>query len=158
MERHIIEQNIRQFVLAGNAYFTLLNTDTGNRLTFRVRQPNEDAPHFVSVLTGPENSSDYTFLGTIFDAGTENARYFHGRRSRISRDAQSARVFNWFFTRLLSGNLPESVEIWHEGRCGRCGRRLTVPESIATGFGPVCVNIGAGYRHINDINTTGSIA
>ena len=29
-------------------------------------------------------------------------------------------------------------EFRHEGRCGRCGRALTVPESIDTGFGPHC--------------------
>jgi hypothetical protein len=31
--------------------------------------------------------------------------------------------------------------VWHEGRCGRCGRKLTVPESIESGFGPECASI-----------------
>jgi hypothetical protein len=30
------------------------------------------------------------------------------------------------------------MELWHEGRCGKCGRALTVPESIESGLGPVC--------------------
>ena len=30
------------------------------------------------------------------------------------------------------------LEVWHEGRCGRCNRALTVPESIASGIGPEC--------------------
>jgi len=30
------------------------------------------------------------------------------------------------------------LEIWHEGRCGRCNRKLTVPASIALGIGPEC--------------------
>jgi len=29
--------------------------------------------------------------------------------------------------------------VFHEGACGRCGRTLTVPESIASGFGPECI-------------------
>lgn len=35
---------------------------------------------------------------------------------------------------------PEApgLQIFHEGRCGRCGRVLTVPESVETGFGPEC--------------------
>ncbi len=41
-----------QFILAGNALFTVQNTDTGNRFTFKVRKPNDTKPHFVSVLTG----------------------------------------------------------------------------------------------------------
>ncbi len=69
-----------QFILAGNALFTVENVATGNRFTFMVRQPDDDKPHFVSVLTGPDNESDYAFLGTVFEA----ARYHHGRRSRIA--------------------------------------------------------------------------
>lgn len=39
------------------------------------------------------------------------------------------------------------VEIWHEGKCGRCGRQLTVPESIESGFGPECVKmIGSKFN------------
>ena len=34
--------------------------------------------------------------------------------------------------------LPEGYEARHEGRCARCGRALTVPESIDSGFGPEC--------------------
>jgi hypothetical protein len=49
-------------------------------------------------------------------------------------------AFAWFWDRLRNGNLPEQVEVHHEGRCGRCGRALTVPESIESGFGPECIN------------------
>ena len=55
-----------QFILAGNALFTVENTATGNRFTFKVRKPDDDKPHFVSVLTGPDNEHDYAFLGTVF--------------------------------------------------------------------------------------------
>ena len=55
-----------RFILAGNAVFTVENTGTGNRFTFKVRKPDDTKPHFVSVLTGPNNESDYAFLGTVF--------------------------------------------------------------------------------------------
>jgi hypothetical protein len=29
----------------------------------------------------------------------------------------------------------------HAGKCGRCGRKLTVPQSIETGIGPECASI-----------------
>jgi hypothetical protein len=120
------------FILAGNATFTIVNTATGGRFTFRVRQC-EDRPelYFVQVLTGPENTRDYTYLGTIRDG-----KYEHGRKSSIGPDAPSARAFNWFWGHL--NRLPEQVEVWHVGRCGRCGRALTVPESIQLGLGPEC--------------------
>lgn len=126
---------IREFVLAGNARFTLVSKRTGARFTFKVRQP-ENKPYFVSVMTGTDNTSDYTFLGTIF----ENSGYVHGSRSRIAYDAPAAKAFEWFYHKVFQWNqLPDSLEIWHEGRCGRCGRPLTVPESIANGLGPECI-------------------
>jgi hypothetical protein len=57
----------------------------------------------------------------------------------ISRDAPSARAFDWTWRHIARGIMPDALEIWHEGRCGRCARRLTVPESIAQGFGPECI-------------------
>lgn len=132
---------IRNFVLAGNATFTLRNENTGNHLTFKVRQKkvkgNPVTPHFVSVLTGPDNTSNYSFLGTIFnsDLGT----YRLGRKSRIGTDSRSNLTFMWFANRLLSNKpLPEGVTFFHEGRCGACGKTLTVPTSIESGIGPVC--------------------
>ena len=32
-------------------------------------------------------------------------------------------------------SLPTFIEIWHEGKCGKCGRTLTVPDSIINGLG-----------------------
>lgn len=143
------QEAIRNFVLGGKAIFTLLNTHTGRRLTYKVYKPrptqkNEPDRLLVLVLTGPNNETDYQFLGIIFDS----TRYFRGRSSRISESAQSAKVFAWFWRTLANGGMPDYVEFWHEGRCGRCGRRLTVPESLATGVGPACAGTSRrGRRH-----------
>jgi hypothetical protein len=124
---------VRTFVLAGNARFTLRSKATGTRFTFKVRQPAENKPHFVSLLNGSSNEEDYKFLGTIFPDG-----YRPGRRSSITPDAPSAKAFTWFWKKLGEGKLSDQLEVWHEGRCCRCGRTLTVPESIASGIGPEC--------------------
>jgi hypothetical protein len=133
-----------QFILAGNALFTVQNTDTGNRFTFKVRKPDDTKPHFVSVLTGSDNESSYSFLGTVFDP----CHYRHGRRSRISEDAPSARAFDWLFRQLSNGRpLPPQVRVCHCGKCGRCGKTLTVPESVDSGFGPECIKaVNGGGR------------
>lgn len=128
------------FLLAGNAVVTFESRKTGARFTYRIRlaEPKPDdtrvPPHFVSVLVGPNNGGDYDYLGCIF----EKTKYVHGRKSRIASDAPSAVAFSWAWGHLSEGRMPPNLAIWHEGRCGRCGRRLTTPESIATGFGPVC--------------------
>lgn len=125
--------NTKTFALAGNATFTVTSKRTGTRFTFKVRQPSPTSPHFVSLLSGADNESDYQFLGTIFNG----ADYRHGKKSRITADAPSAVAFAWVWSHL--DNLPaDKVEVHHEGKCCRCGRKLTVPESIESGIGPEC--------------------
>jgi hypothetical protein len=124
--------NTLTFALAGNATFTVTSIATGRRFTFKVRKPSATSPHFVSVMTGSDNENDFTFLGTIFDG----ANFVHGRKSSISPEADSAKAFAWFWRNVA--NLPAAVTVHHEGKCCRCGRKLTVPESIESGIGPEC--------------------
>ena len=119
------------FILAGNATVTFLNTQSKNRFTFKVSKPKDSEVHFVSVLTGPDT---YTFLGSIFKNNFKSSK-----KSTIQESAQSFQVFKFVFDRLKTKNLPDVIEIYHEGKCGRCGRQLTVPDSIVSGFGPECV-------------------
>ena len=138
---------VKKFVLAGDARFTLVSTQTGKRFTYRVRAKIDEtldtigqaeatpAIWFVSLLTGSDNENDYQYLGFI----RPNMRYLHGTKSKIGAQAPSARAFAYVWELLAGFNrMPAEVEIWHEGMCGRCGRALTVPESIESGFGPEC--------------------
>lgn len=129
----------RRFVLAGNATFTIVSAKTGTRFTYKVRAKDIESGrtlHFVSVLTGADNENSFTFLGTIFDGTC----FRHSAKSRIGREAPSARAFAWAFGRILDDALGETASVHHEGKCGRCGRKLTVPHSIEVGFGPECEN------------------
>jgi hypothetical protein len=125
------------FMLAGNAHVTFQSERTGTRFTYHVRladrRPGDTRTcHFVSVLTGPDH---YDYLGCIY-AGRA---YAQGAKSRIPSSAKSSIAFVWVWTHLLGGKMHPELGVWHEGRCGKCGRRLTTPESIASGIGPVCV-------------------
>jgi hypothetical protein len=127
--------NPAQFALAGNAVFTLQSKKTGERFTYRVRAADQGPMHFVAVLTGPNNATDWKYLGFL-----RRGVYFHGgAKARISATAPSAKAFDWFWRNTARGVEMPSLEVHHEGKCGRCGRPLTVPESIASGFGPECL-------------------
>jgi hypothetical protein len=126
--------DVRAFIFAGNATFTLRSKKTGDRFTYKIRKPDEAKPWFVSLLTGSNNENDFTFFGTVFADG----RYTHSGKSRLAYDATGPKAFAWFLQGIKSGVVPTQLEIWHEGRCGRCGRTLTVPESIELGLGPEC--------------------
>ena len=126
-------RNIRPFLLAGKAIFTVKNSQTGRRFTFRIQTCKENpALFFVAVLAGADNETDYQYLGTI-----HQDRYTYGRKSRIGEQAFSAQAFQWVWTHI--DRLPGCIQVCHAGRCGRCGRLLTVPESLEQGFGPECV-------------------
>lgn len=131
---------ILEFVMGGNATFSLLNDATGGHLTFKVSAPkggkDDEKVRFVSVLNGPDNYSNYMYVGCIFDG----KKFTLTKSSKVSADSKSFKTFSWFFDRLVSGKgLPEGIHFYHAGKCGRCGRKLTVPESIVSGFGPECV-------------------
>ena len=126
------------FLLAGNATITLVSKKTGNRFTYRIRAGYTDAgtkPYlwFISLLRGENNESDYSYLGRI-----TNNQLFIGRKvpkpNDISRSCPSALAFDYFWQHLSRGNIPPLLEIWHEGKCGRCNKKLTVPESIEIGI------------------------
>jgi hypothetical protein len=126
----------RRFIFGGKAKVTVRSKKTGTRFTFRIQAKDDGKIFFVSLLTGSNNEADYRYMGHIFNDGHHT--YRHGRKSKIDESAPGAVAFRWVYAQILKGNMPEQLEVWHEGSCGRCGRTLTVPESIATGFGPEC--------------------
>jgi hypothetical protein len=128
--------NPARFALAGNAIFTLQSKKTGTRFTYKVRAADNGPLHFVSVLTGTDNQNDYAYFGFL----RRGVFFYGGSKAKISRDAPSVKAFDWFWRHMAANaSAPDSVEVSHEGRCGRCGRPLTVPESVRSGFGPECI-------------------
>lgn len=134
---HKLTTNIEKFVFGGKSRFTVVNEKTGNRFTYRIKgmKDNENL-HFVSLLTGSDNETSYSFFGSIFNRETYK---FSTKKSKIGCESQGVKVFDWFVKSLKSNTLPDFVSVYHEGKCGRCGRTLTVPESIVSGFGPECI-------------------
>lgn len=133
----------RDFISAGNATVTFKSLASGAHFTYKVQAPfAKDGTtrdlgsdfRFVKVLTGSDNESSYSYLGYI-----RRDVFFHGgRKAHIAYDAPTAKAFAYSWRNIVQGAIPPALEVWHEGRCGRCGRKLTVPSSIASGFGPEC--------------------
>ncbi len=123
------------FLKAGRAVFTAVNP-TGTRYTYRISQPKEDCPFFIGLLTGPDNTHNFTYLGIY---NPKNGEVTLTRKSQFFYNSLPVKVLQWAIRVVHEGRtLPEGYAIQHEGRCGRCGRPLTVPESLDTGLGPDC--------------------
>lgn len=126
------------FATAGNAIFTVKSGRTGEHMTFRIKRSDDGRVYFVGLLTGPDNTSHYTYIG-LFDLKQGQLKLT--RKSAYKADSKPVKVFNWAMSIVWWGgqeDLPAGYEIVHAGRCGRCGRTLTTPESVALGFGPIC--------------------
>jgi|SRR6056297_1636307 len=125
-----------EFALGGNARFTLVSQKSGTRYTYRLRRPDPIKPIFVQLLTGPNNTEDYTYLG-FMPGGQEQTGWVNaGRKGNPAHPAFKA--IHWALAKIAKGDMPEGLEFWHEGRCARCARVLTDPASIERGLGPEC--------------------
>jgi hypothetical protein len=122
----------KTFALAGSAVLTLQSLRTGLRFTYKVRASKNGQGFYVSLLSGPDNENDYSYLGMI-----REGRFELTKASRVTLNTPSVRAFEWFWHMVRDG-IPTELVVRHEGRCGRCGRTLTVPESIDRGIGPEC--------------------
>ena len=100
----------------------------------------------VKVLIGQNNDSDYLLFGKITKnaktAGYEFSITQKAREKGISNNTSYVTAFMWVMKHLFQGIEPVNTEIWHAGKCGRCGRKLTVPQSIEIGLGPECATKG----------------
>lgn len=126
------------FASAGDAVFTLTSKRTGRSYTFQVEAGKEPGdPFWVRLLTGPDNTQDYTYLGMIQRRSGPGCMEFKTTKSSPPADSLPVVAFGYAWTN--RNRLAEAgVEFRHAGRCCRCGRPLTTPESIDSGVGPEC--------------------
>jgi hypothetical protein len=138
----------REFVIAGNATFTVETPDQGHR-TYKVQKvdANDRWPesYFVKLLTGPDNTNDFTYLGKL-DKATGEVKTT--AKSKSLEGSYAHRLLNRILARVWANDHAayeaHGYKTHHEGRCGRCGRVLTVPESVESGFGPECIQLIQG--------------
>lgn len=115
--------------------FTVIRSDDSHR-TYRITVPEwgdfRDGRVQVSLLTGPQNTSDYQGVAFLFP---------NHRVAIWKRYQESAENLRQDILALVD---PESAEAagkryaMESGNCYKCNRTLTTPESIEAGIGPVC--------------------
>ena len=144
------------YILGGEATFTAVSIVTGNRFTFQCNRQKKwsniskkeewQDRWFVSVLTGPDNNSNYTYIGTIDNCCPVSNKWYMRQtlKSGVGIDAVSWKTFVYILDKLQNGfdfindRLSKEIKIYHDGTCSMCGKKLTDPVSTSTGFGPIC--------------------
>ena len=141
MNAHITDPTaITDFLLAGRAVFTLKSKKTDRHYTYKVSRLKKHVPvlWFVNLMTGPDT---FVYIGILEKRNPmkPDVAVFRTTGKTKNPDAPSVKGFDWFSQQVFGeGARLDQVECWHEGRCGRCSRPLTDPQSIASGIGPIC--------------------
>lgn len=124
----LANDKVLDFLFGGSALFTIRNSETGNHMSFKVTKSKKKDCYFVIKNDGK------IFLGTIFDKN----KFVLGKNNQSLMDSPEVKAFTFVFYNLLKKTLPSKVEIWHSGKCCRCGRTLVDPLSCELGIGPEC--------------------
>jgi hypothetical protein len=154
----------KNFFTAGKAIFTVepseafvtakaqLGETFHPHYTYRVDRVEMEAKgqwpaktcYFVKALSGPDNTSDYVYLGML-DAETGEVRLT--QKSAFPATATRVLVVQRVLKAIFDGRGGQIAaagwKVRHNGHCARCARVLTVPESIESGFGPECAKLVA---------------
>lgn len=150
-------KQVLAFMLSGNATLTFkgqtksytYKITKGDELTDEQKARGWSQAWFVGLLTGQSNEDDYTYMGLIRTNRSTGVLFFYtAGKTRYNMLSPNVVAFTWAFNIMLQGRMPIGLEVWHEGKCGRCGRKLTDADSIKNGFGPVCVELMGGMGAI----------
>ena len=115
--------------------FTLHNSARNTHLTFRSRRPKGwtiESPVLIDLMVGTDNTSDFAFIGSV-----SNGVFKTSPKTKVTGDqlATASRTMAWLMT--LTSQ-PSALEIKAAAKCCRCAKKLTNPDSIDDGLGPIC--------------------
>lgn len=129
---------VKQFSDLANAFYTVVDAATGEQATFKIEQTPSHwekprGTQVVYVLTGPNNESDYTFIGWL----SSNRLFRKGSKSTFSEQSKTIRLL---YKLLNSSDTLEYGQAFAlmSNRCFKCGALLTNAESAIFGLGPKC--------------------
>lgn len=144
------------FMLGGSAWFTLKSLNTGKDFSYgivdsynyeghglnRKKVANPDLK-FVYLFIGANQAvqgKDYAYMGWIRKMNNGQWVYNFGQaKSKLDPNHPGEKAFSFVFHSFLNGTKLPTLEIWHQGICACCGKRLKLSESIELGWGPVCM-------------------
>lgn len=124
-------------VTIADGFYTVQRAD-GTHITFKIATQSADAgfapgSRIISTLIGQDNESDYKGFAFLFPSGQVKV---WGK--------MAAKVGDWaeLATALISGDWKAAGVKWasQSGKCFICNRKLTTPDSVQAGIGPICAD------------------
>lgn len=135
-----------------NGTYTLENKETGQHRTFQIRTQAADAKfapgkRILSLLNGPDNESNYAGFAFVTDdnkvvtwckcRGQNGKKSHYEYYSALFQQLIVAEDENEEVTTIIHF-MDREYSVLLSKRCFVCNRKLTTPESIKAGIGPIC--------------------
>lgn len=134
-----IKDNLIDYFFAGKAGFSIVQdkTSKSNRKVVEYEiNSNENRTVFFIYCKG-KLSNKMSYQGYIVKRqGGCVIKPKKGFELDPDYNAEAIKGLNWVFNHAVA--MPRFVHIVHNGKCARCGRKLTDIESIQAGLGPEC--------------------
>jgi hypothetical protein len=124
-------------LLAGNSRLTITNPVTGQWIKVKMKRRKDRETgkpgncYFLSLALLQDGDLGHRYVGAYF---ADSGRFKPGRDA----SAREVQIAEFLIRAIRNPQLLQSAEIEHCGKCFACGRTLTVPESIRSGWGPEC--------------------
>jgi len=132
--------SIVRFLKSGKATFTIKDTKNDKAWTYRARKMKDKEDGFFIHL---KIDGKFSYIGMLWintKNGIDQLKVVYGKEKSAVLISDSGYQTISAVIYCISNKYTLSFnEFWHDGNCGRCGRTLTNPDSLATGIGPECI-------------------
>lgn len=131
----VANEHIISFLLGGKCECIIRNINTNNSFKFQIKSNTESSGgNMYFVYTYVDGKSVYAgFIG----GKKREYTYTQGKKGVLSENEIEIKALMYVLKN--AHKLPDNVEVLHVGKCSRCGRKLTNPDSINIGVGPECI-------------------
>lgn len=136
----IAQDKAFEFMLAGKSEFILHSTKTNEDFKFKLDKKDSkynagEFIYFVSLKVGRIDQ----YAGVMwFNSNTSEFNFKEKVDGPVKASSVEIRSLLFVLNKLYKEDTVQYLEVYHVGKCGRCGKKLTTPESILTGLGPSC--------------------
>ena len=124
-----------------NGTVTLINKETTTHTTIKiatVKKGNLKGKRIMSQLVGSDNENSYQGFAFI----NENDTIHIWRSKATDKRRKIAEIVRSLMLEGDASRYADKVEMKLSKRCMRCNRKLTTPQSIEDGIGPICIGLG----------------
>lgn len=125
---------IRNYIYGGRGIVTL-KAPSGKQHTYAFWKPTDDKsfPDDIRFVYAIHDGVKKFYIGMI-----EQGEFRLTNNSRFLPDTEIVKGARYIMRMATVENMVTPMELWHEGMCCFCGRKLTSEKSLSTGIGPKC--------------------